>query len=353
MYAEMTEAIDASVEGDDNGNNDDDNDNDNDESDNNDGDNDNDINNEANNDNLNDNLDDEIRSTIKNKIKSKVKGKVLKNTERFPQLIAQISTDPISQTLVTTQSEGSVTGSVSGKYKQLADALYLEAQEVERKNDELISVWGGNNSLPNSISISSSSSSINNNNLSQIGSTHGAYVILRGDGKDETKFNDESIEDSVDLDSNLDSLFLTQEEQQKKTAIWEKMHRQFLDERLRKRIAKERGEGGMKTVGTNLNKSKMKKELNIAIDPSKILASTSWESLQQNPNIFNSSLISSTATSTTSTIPSSSTSASTSSTVLVSGSGTGSSSISGTKKIRIGASFSNNSNNTFNNETNS
>lgn len=57
-------------------------------------------------------------------------------TESFPQLIAQVSTDPATTTTTTTtpattQSEGSVAGSVGGKYKQLADALYLEAQEVQ------------------------------------------------------------------------------------------------------------------------------------------------------------------------------------------------------------------------------
>lgn len=68
-----------------------------------------------------------------------------------------------------------------------------------------------------------STTSIDENNshsslpsTSQIGSTFGAYVILRGDGKDETKLNEQLSEQDYEIDSNLDSLFLTQEEQQKK-----------------------------------------------------------------------------------------------------------------------------------------
>lgn len=58
--------------------------------------------------------------------------------------------------------------------------------------------------------------SISINNSTQIGSTHGEYVILRGDGKNETQVNIQPIEENVDIDSKIDSLFLTQEEQQKK-----------------------------------------------------------------------------------------------------------------------------------------
>jgi hypothetical protein len=49
------------------------------------------------------------------------------STPQFPQLIAQ---EPTETNEATAPSEPSVSGSTRGKYRQLADALYLEAQEV-------------------------------------------------------------------------------------------------------------------------------------------------------------------------------------------------------------------------------
>jgi hypothetical protein len=58
-----------------------------------------------------------------------------------------------------------------------------------------------------------------------------------------------------------------------RSAIWEKMHRQFVDERLRRRLAKERGESHV--TGSGLNKSKVKKEMEASMDPS-LFSSSTW-----------------------------------------------------------------------------
>lgn len=60
------------------------------------------------------------------------------------------------------------------------------------------------------------------------------------------------------------------------------MHRQFLDERLRKRLAKERGE--QQAPGTSLNKGKVKKALASQLDA---LNSTSWSSLETPSSLTN------------------------------------------------------------------
>lgn len=51
------------------------------------------------------------------------------------------------------------------------------------------------------------------------------------------------------------------------------MHRQFVDERLRRRLAKERGENHV--AGSSLNKGKIKKEMEAAMDPS-LFSSSTW-----------------------------------------------------------------------------
>jgi hypothetical protein len=58
------------------------------------------------------------------------------------------------------------------------------------------------------------------------------------DDNDDRKENIEEDDEFVMSESELDSFILTSEEQLKRTALWEKMHRPFLDEQERKREAR-------------------------------------------------------------------------------------------------------------------
>lgn len=117
----------------------------------------------------------------------------------------------------STQSEISVTGTPKSKFRQLANALFLESQEVEKPG------WSNTQSQPELTNDHSHSAhpSIN----SQDNSTQSSFFIVRGDGK----FDSSQLSNTQDLyapsstsheefefDTDIDSLFLTQEEQRKK-----------------------------------------------------------------------------------------------------------------------------------------
>lgn len=118
--------------------------------------------------------------------------------ENFPQLIATQELNPSLSKENGTPSEASINSSRK-RIRQLADALYLEAQEVEREGQKKRVL---------------DSSSIPNHSLPQSGSqtvSPQGYVIVRGD---EGRFNAQTTIDEFDPD--VDSLFLTHEEQRKK-----------------------------------------------------------------------------------------------------------------------------------------
>jgi hypothetical protein len=127
----------------------------------------------------------------------------------FPQLIA-------STPSVTSLS------STRNKYRQLADALCLEAQEVERSSGQMPGGgWGTEPSLvpytgPDlTVLISSSQSS-----SPQAPPPQASYIIVRGDGKavdsQENGAFTASALDSPETETDIDGMFLTLEEQVKK-----------------------------------------------------------------------------------------------------------------------------------------
>jgi hypothetical protein len=60
------------------------------------------------------------------------------------------------------------------------------------------------------------------------------------------------------------------------------MHRQFVDERLRRRLAKERGENP--STGSSLNKGKVKREMEASMDPSLFSTSSTWGAVGTDPS---------------------------------------------------------------------
>jgi hypothetical protein len=129
----------------------------------------------------------------------------------FPRLIATQETTQ-SATTGKTNPTPSVTSSSGNrnKYRVLADALFLEAQEVERQGERRVGY-----ATVSELAIDSSP---------QVVSQEG-YIIVRGDGKTDfsnggsgtsANFSD-GVPDAVEeFEPDIDSLFLTQDEQRKK-----------------------------------------------------------------------------------------------------------------------------------------
>lgn len=127
--------------------------------------------------------------------------------ETFPQLIATQETTQSATTGKTnpTPSETSNNGN-RNKYRLLADALFLEAQEVERQGERRV----GYSSASELVTESSQP-------ISQ-----GGYIIMRGDGKNDfsngnaTSTPNFSTDGVEEFEPDIDSLFLTEDEQKKK-----------------------------------------------------------------------------------------------------------------------------------------
>jgi hypothetical protein len=145
----------------------------------------------------------------------------LEDQQSFPQLIATQETTQATMMSSTgrtnpTPSETSSNGN-RNKYRLLADALFLEAQEVERQGERRVGY-----SSVSELSIDSSSSQGTGAAPGPAG-PGGGYIIVRGDGK-ATDLSNGTPSSSTgaglgaeeDFDPDIDSLFLTQEEQKKK-----------------------------------------------------------------------------------------------------------------------------------------
>jgi hypothetical protein len=137
----------------------------------------------------------------------------------FPHLIArQYSADSVTMT-ASAPSVTSFNGT-RNRYRQLADALCLEAQEVERHSDKMLAGgWGSEPSLvpytgPDlTVLISPSQSS-----TPQGPSSQSSYIIVRGDGRavDPQEGGSVNAVDMTETEPDIDGMFLTQEEQAKK-----------------------------------------------------------------------------------------------------------------------------------------
>ena len=176
-----------------------------------------------------------------------VSAKGLEKDMRRRELYGQIYSDIGDAVEEQIQSTKSLPYTLPNEHLQIqADMLFKEAQEVGKKKN----VAGGWNAKTRTRSnvqlykpVHSQSVPAGESSANKSGSNVEIYntnvdSAESGNEAEPNDANDEEDDDFVMSDSELESFILTTEEREKRSALWERMHRPFLDEQERKRQAR-------------------------------------------------------------------------------------------------------------------